>query len=96
MSDLMLKQFEAWAVIDNRYSIARTYTDLRYDEDDTEDAWYTWQASRECLVIDLPKPTGMDRMSCEMSIQEIREDNRFNRALELAKKALTAAGVKYK
>lgn len=96
MSDLMLKQFEAWAVIDNQYSIARTYTDLRYDEDDTEAAWDAWQSSRECLVIDLPKPTGMDRMSSEMSMQEIREDNRFNRALELAKKALTAAGVKYK
>lgn len=56
MSDLMLKQFEAWAVIDNQYSIARTYTDLRYDEDDTEAAWYAWQASRECLVIELPIP----------------------------------------
>ena len=96
MSDLMLKQFEAWAVIDNQYSIARTYTDLRYDEDDTEAAWDAWQASRECLVIELPKPAGLDRMSSEMSMQEIREDNRFNRALELAKKALTAAGVKTK
>ena len=96
MSDLMLKQFEAWAVIDNQYSIARTYTDLRYDEDDTEAAWDAWQASRERLVIELPKPAGLDRMSSEMSMQEIREDNRFNRALELAKKALTAAGVKYK
>lgn len=96
MSDLMLKQFEAWAVIDNQYSIARTYTELRYDEDDTEAAWDAWQASRECLVIELPKPAGLDRMSSEMSMQEIREDNRFNRALELAKKALTAAGVKTK
>ena len=96
MSDLMLKQFEAWAVIDNQYSIARTYTDLRYDEDDTEAVWDAWQASRECLVIELPKPAWLDRMSSEMSMQEIREDNRFNRALELAKKALTAAGVKYK
>lgn len=96
MIDLMREQFEALAVIDNQYSIARTYTDLRYDEDDTEAAWDAWQSSRECLVIDLPKPTGMDRMPSEMSMQEIREDNRFNRALELAKKALTAAGVKYK
>lgn len=95
MSDLMLKQFEDWAVIDNQYSIDRTYTDLRYDEDDTEAAWYAWQASRECLVIDMPKPAGLDRMSSEMSIQEIREDNRFGRALDLVKKALTAAGVKY-
>lgn len=56
MSDLMLKQFEAWAVIDNQYSIARTCTDLRYDEDDTEAAWDAWQASRERLVIELPNP----------------------------------------
>lgn len=60
MSDLMLKQFEAWAVIDNQYSIARTYTDLRYDEDDTEAAWDAWQVSRECLVIELPKPYAWD------------------------------------
>lgn len=83
MSDLNSEQFEEW-----------------FDESGfkkfKETAWCAWQASRECLVIELPKPTGMDRMSSEMSMQEIREDNRFNRALELAKKALTAAGVKYK
>ena len=58
MSDLMLKQFEAWAVIDNRYSIARTYTDLRYDEDDTEAAWDAWQASRETIEVELPDSPG--------------------------------------
>lgn len=83
MSDLNREQFEEW-----------------FDESGfkkfKETAWNAWQASRECLVIDLPKPAGLDRMSSEMSMQEIREDNRFNRALELAKKALTAAGVKTK
>lgn len=83
MSDLMREEFEEW-----------------FDESGfkkfKETAWAAWQASRECLVIELPKPAGLDRMSSEMSMQEIREDNRFNRALELAKKALTAAGVKTK
>lgn len=85
MSDLMREEFEAWwsstpIIGENKRTIAEK----------------AWQASRECLVIELPKPAGLDRMSSEMSMQEIREDNRFNRALELAKKALTAAGVKYK
>ena len=83
MSDLNREQFEKWFEESGFKKFKET-------------AWGAWQASRECLVIDLPKPTGMDRMSSEMSMQEIREDNRFNRALELAKKALTAAGVKTK
>ena len=94
MSDLMLKQFEAWAVIDNRYSIARTYTDLRYDEDDTEAAWDAWQASRECLVIELP-----DRF--DEHYQDYYEDvdgGCFNegRYINDVHAAITAAGVKYK
>ena len=85
MSDLMREEFEAWwsstpILGENKRTIAEK----------------AWQASRECLVIDLTKPAGLDRMSSEMSMQEIREDNRFNRALDLAKKALTAAGVKTK
>lgn len=94
MSDLMLKQFEVWAVIDNRYSIARTYTGLRYDEDDTEAAWDAWQASRECLVIELP-----DRF--DEHYQDYYEDvdgGCFNegRYINEVHAALTAAGVKYK
>ena len=75
------------------------FYDLKWEQvnDFAQQAWKAaWLASRECLVVELPNPAGLDRMSSEMSIQEIREDNRFNRALELAKKALTAAGVKYK
>ena len=83
MSDLILKQFEAWAVIDNRYSIARTYTDLRYDEDSTEDAWYAWQASRECLVIELPKEDLNIDYPGYVSLSEVEE-------------AIHTAGVKYK
>lgn len=94
MSDLMLKQFEAWTVIDNQYSIARTYTDLRYDEDDTEAAWDAWQSSRECLVIELP-----DRF--DEHYQDYYEDvdgGCFNegRYINDVHAALTAAGVKTK
>ena len=100
MSDLMREEFEI-AFVDRckkKGEISRLdrFDDGRYEYLDASDAWWGWQASRECLVIELPKPAGLDRMCREMSMQEIREDNRFNRALELAKKALTAAGVKYK
>lgn len=97
MSDLNREQFEKYAKSkgwEDRHLKQRD--DGGYEDWGVHPIWLSWQASRECLVIELPKPAGLDRMSSEMSIQEIREDNRFNRALELAKKALTAAGVKYK
>ena len=104
MSDLMREEFEQ-AVVNMHVSHGVTHEDAAafletgsngYRSVGTKSAWWAWQSSRECLVIELPKPAGLDRMSSEMSMQEIREDNRFNRALELAKKALTAAGVKTK
>lgn len=107
MSDLMRKEFEAacearfnWATQypyrDESESALSAWNGESYRSRIVQGMWWAWQASRERLVIELPKPAGLDRMSSEMSIQEIREDNRFNRALELAKKELTAAGVKYK
>ena len=99
MIDLSRKNFEEyyndWGGFGCQYCLHHRMGDS-YNIPDIAKAWRHWQASRECLVIELPRPAGLDRMSSEMSIQEIREDNRFNRALELAKKALTAAGVKYK
>lgn len=103
MSDLMREEFEAAIVSEFKSVGCIAGPDLCRSENNGDylnqvvgGAWWAWQASRECLVIELPKPAGLDRMCSEMSMQEIREDNRFNRALELAKKALTAAGVKYK
>ena len=100
MSDLMREEFEVAFVAEEVRCCGEGMRSsaLYMVEQDTlnvRSAWWAWQASRECLVVELPKPAGLDRMSSEMSMQEIREDNRFNRALELAKKALTAAGVKY-
>ncbi len=52
----MREEFEAWAATEYKYSLTRYFTDLRYDDDDTEEAWDAWQASRNSLVIDLPTP----------------------------------------
>lgn len=104
MSDLMRDEFEK-AVVSMHVSHgvppedAAAFLEIGsngYRSVSTKSAWWAWQASRECLVVELPKTAGLDRMASDMSMQEIREDNRFNRALELAKKALAAAGVKYK
>lgn len=91
MSDLMLKQFEAWAVIDNQYSIARTYTCLRYDEDDTEAAWDAWQASRECLVVELPEPRAARGYG-----EQVADALGFNEGINYCEEAIHAAGVKTK
>ena len=104
MSDFMREEFEAWQSKETPGAdlehcgelIGNGPARVSYRNMYVAERWIGWKASRECLVIELPKPAGLDRMSSEMSMQEIREDNRFNRALELAKKALTAAGVKTK
>ena len=104
MSDLMREEFDAWQSKETPGAdlehcgelIGNGPARVSYRNMYVAERWIGWQASRECLVIDMPKPAGLDRMSSEMSIQEIREDNRFDRALDLVKKALTAAGVKYK
>ena len=96
MSDLLREEFDAWFSVNapdiNNLAAARVAKHMMIKEL----AFLTWQASRECLVVELPKTAGLDRMASDMSMQEIREDNRFNRALDLAKKSLTAAGVKTK
>lgn len=94
-NEKMREDFEAWAVIDHRYSIARTYTDLRYDEYDTEGAWYAWLASRECLVIELPPSIGVTPIGGD-GIQEFIDCNGEYLHGHLVVDALTAAGVKYK
>ena len=95
MSDLMRKEFDE--AFRKRFGFGRMTASANADADQMlKAAEWAWQASRECLVIELPKTAGLDRMASDMSMQEIREDNRFNRALDLAKKTLTAAGVKTK
>ena len=57
-------------------------------------AWAHWRASRDALVIDLPKPAGLGKLCSDMTMAEIREDNRFNRALTLSAAAISSAGIK--
>lgn len=104
MSDVMRDEFEEWQSKETPGAdlehcgelIGNGPARVSYRNMYVAERWIGWQASRERLVIELPKTAGLDRMASDMSMQEIREDNRFNRALDLAKKALTAAGVKTK
>lgn len=55
MSDLMREEFEAWTAnhdylggVELDRTISGNYADI-----DMQHAWQSWQASRECLVIDL-------------------------------------------
>ena len=107
MSDLMRKEFEAacearfnWATQypdrDESESALSAWNGESYRSRIVQGMWWAWQASRECLVIELLEPAGIDRICSDMTMQEIREDNRFNRALDLAIKAIHAAGVKTK
>ena len=95
-NEKLREEFEAWFSVNvpdiNNLAAARAVKHMMIKEL----AFLTWQASRECLVIDLPKPAGIGRMCSDMTMQEIREDNRFNSALNLAVKAIHAAGVKTK
>lgn len=62
MSDLMLEEFEAWA---RKRSMDLEYRNFPgvgkfYECPWTLLALDAWRASRECLVIDLPKPYAWD------------------------------------
>jgi hypothetical protein len=45
MTDKSRAAFEAWAHENNCYGTSRSYSQARYDEDDTEAAWTAWQAA---------------------------------------------------
>lgn len=87
MSDLMREEFEK-AVVNMHVSHgvppedAASFLEIGsngYRSVSTKSAWWAWQASRECLVIELPKPCvwdndgGFDRESdpdseCSMAL----------------------------
>lgn len=94
MNEQMRKEFEVF--FSDKYPL--TFSAAKAGEPkahgDMSIAWWGWQASRETLVIELPKRVGLDRMCSDMTIQEIREANRFNRAIDLAAKAIHATGAK--
>ena len=59
MSDLMREEFEIAFVArckkKGEFARLDRFDDGRYEYLDASDAWWGWQASRECLVIELPK-----------------------------------------
>ena len=59
----------------------------RYDEDNIEDMYYMWKASRESLVVELPeKYENRERFTYEREY--------FNDAIDACKDAIEAVGIK--
>lgn len=90
MNDKVREQFEAWA-------IARGQSVLRqgagYAAERTGMAWLCWQASREAVVVELPR-----------DIDQFADDDHGRRAFSLhtntayreCRRAITAQGLKVK
>lgn len=97
MSDLIRKEFESAMSLETGLSIELFELDRNGDSylsTGPKYAWWAWNASRECLVIELP-----DRF--DEHYQDYYEDvdgGCFNegRYINDVHASLTAAGVKYK
>lgn len=57
MSEQMLEEFEKWAK-SRRMNIQKSRRGSYYHVVATDNAWRAWQASRQALVVDLPRATG--------------------------------------
>lgn len=95
MSDLMREEFEQ-AVVNMHASHGVPHEDAAafleigsngYRSVSTKSAWWAWQASRECLVIELPEPDSDDGDSW---------DQCFKSGVSQCRAAIHAAGVKTK
>lgn len=101
MSDLMREEFEIAFVArcKKKGEVARLYRfdDGRYEYLDASDAWWGWQASRECLVIDLPAEP-----ECPEDPDEAIDDSHMDsyhsaiRMRNACRDSIHAAGVKTK
>lgn len=78
MSDLNRKQFEEWFDESGFYKFKET-------------AWAAWQASRECLVIELPEPRAARGYG-----EQVADALGFNDGINYCEEAIHAAGVKTK
>ena len=54
--DKMREEFEAWAISDMGYMVARAGDGYKCDYMNT--AWLSWKASRAALCVELPKTPG--------------------------------------
>lgn len=99
MNDLMREEFEKWVL--SRWpktTVSRIsadsgaiYTVGHYTSIEVQIAWESWQASRESLVVELPKS-----IEAYGSQGHHASDPDEALILEDVHAALTAAGVKYK
>lgn len=99
MSDLMRKEFEQ-AVVNMHVSHGVTPEDAAafletgsngYRSVSTKSAWWSWQASRECLVVELPEP----RVARGYG-EQVADALGFNDGINYCEEAIHAAGVKTK
>ena len=99
MSDLMREEFEAWFLA-NAPKLSEKASWLDPDAMAIRRlARHAWQASRECLVIELPDTKEIMPLSPGMYVHEMRkivDENKYTRAIDLARCAIHAAGVKTK
>lgn len=106
MSDLMREEFEATYKIEVIRQ-GKTFDSVVFTRESSgeyivglvQSAWWAWQASRECLVIDLPDTKEIMPLSPGMYVHEMRkivDENKYTRAIDLARCAIHAAGVKTK
>ena len=94
MTDKMREEFEAWAL--THFINSDSMRPLVRDEEDVSEyrysrvnmAWVAWQASREALVIELPKIINKD-WACDSSECEFMRGG-----INLTKLSILAAGVK--
>lgn len=99
MSDLMREEFEAWVL--GKWPKTRLkkisaesgaiYSVGNYVDPTVQLSWETWQASRECLVIELPKP----RVARGYG-EQVAEALGFNDGINYCEESIHAAGVKTK
>lgn len=98
MSDFMREEFEIAFVArcKKKGEVARLdrFDDGRYEYLDASAAWWAWQASRECLVIDMPE-RGPSFTVAGVTCFSLKNEGR-NEAIKEIEMSIHAAGVKTK
>lgn len=95
MSDLMRNQFEDWQLqvyCGGSERLRKCKNDESYYYyTDVQLKWKAWQASRECLVIELPEPRAARGYG-----EQVADALGFNDGINYCEEAIHAAGVKTK
>lgn len=92
MSDLMREQFEDWSGNKSDKEIHQRGPRIgKYKNPVMQRSWESWQASRECLVIELPEPRAARGYG-----EQVADALGFNDGINYCEEAIHAAGVKTK